>query len=158
MAFLTGKRRTWLTEIFSQRPETLNLTSYPSSFNIINRLIYQNSVKQVDLFSVLHDNNKIFIVLKKDIVLRSLNKKVIWNLNGKFQVLDFFFFSEWLVQVTLVKRGRKQREDSMLTIEFCSHLGGVSPHVYWDLSTKCDARSFPTNTWKANWDILCKLR
>ena len=53
---------------------------------------------------------------------------------------------------SLVKRGKKENRGFLI----CISLVGCPPACLLKL-VNGDARSFPTNTWKANWDILCKL-
>ena len=63
--------------------------------------------------------------------------------------------SDWCKQLlcTLVgEKGKKENRGFLI----CISLVGCPPACLLKL-VNGDARSFPTNTWKANWDILCKL-
>ena len=88
-----------------------------------------------------------------------LNRKIM-EPPTRFQKENFtsFNFCLWVIGASncyvhsLVERGKKENRGFLI----CISLVGCPPACLLKL-VNGDARSFPTNTWKANWDILCKL-
>ena len=69
-----------------------------------------------------------------------------------FCIWKFLIFSENYTEIPFSVKGKKENRGFLI----CISLVGCPPACLLKL-VNGDARSFPTNTWKANWDILCKL-